>query len=276
MIKNPELKQQICIIGCGWLGLPLAKLFLKNGTQIKGSTTSERKLAALKSYGIIPFILELTSEGVSGNLEFGLSDCDTLILNIPPGFRKNPNDDYVSKLKSMIPFVEASTVKNIIFISSTSVYDDGFPFPLINENNPTSTASKSALQLVAAEQLFLENSNFNTTVIRFAGLFGKDRHPAKYLSGKSNLKNGKAPVNLIHLDDCISIIENIIEQNCWNTVFNASTTPHPNKSTYYTAVCKRLHIPLPHFDTTSESKGKIIDGSKLARVLGYEFKVVLE
>ena len=276
MRKTPKLKQQICIIGCGWLGIPLAKYFLEKGAFVKGSTTSVDKLSELKSYGIEPFLLKLTSEGLIGTLESGLSGCNTLVLNIPPGFRKNPNEDYVSKLKYMLPYVEASTIKNMIFISSTSVYADDFPFPEINEETPTSIASISAQQLVAAEQLFQDNPNFNTTVIRFSGLFGKDRHPAKYLSGKQNIKNGKAPVNLIHLDDCIAIIEAIIAQNCWNTVFNASTTPHPTKAEYYTAVCKRLNLPLPHFDTSSESNGKIIDATKLARVLEYEFKVKLQ
>ena len=30
-------KDKIGIIGCGWLGLPLAKLFLKNDFLVKGS-----------------------------------------------------------------------------------------------------------------------------------------------------------------------------------------------------------------------------------------------
>ena len=37
-------KDKIGIIGCGWLGLPLAKLFLKNGFLVKGSTTSKEKI----------------------------------------------------------------------------------------------------------------------------------------------------------------------------------------------------------------------------------------
>jgi len=34
---------QISILGCGWLGLPLAKAILENEFSVKGSTTSREK-----------------------------------------------------------------------------------------------------------------------------------------------------------------------------------------------------------------------------------------
>ena len=41
-----EEREKISILGCGWLGLPLAKSLLAKGYKIKGSTTSESKLEA--------------------------------------------------------------------------------------------------------------------------------------------------------------------------------------------------------------------------------------
>jgi len=60
--------------------------------------------------------------------------------------------------------------------------------------------------LYRSEQLFHENTNFQTTVIRLAGLIGPGRNPARFFAGKTNIPNGNAPVNLIHLDDCIGFI----------------------------------------------------------------------
>lgn len=269
------MKQHICVIGFGWLGFPLAKSLVEKGHSLKGSTTSSEKIIALNSEGIKGFLVQLSSEGISGAIENCLADCDVLVLNIPPGLRKNPEANYVKQMQHLLPYVEASTIKHIVFVSSTSVYDDDESMPLISETSPTSTRSNSAKQLLTVEALFQNNSSFKTTILRFSGLFGEDRHPAKFLSGKTNLKNPDAPVNLIHQKDCISIIENIIEQNIWNTVFNASSPSHPSRKNYYTSVCKAQSLPLPSFDDTQKSKGKVIDSTKLARVLDYEFKIKL-
>jgi nucleoside-diphosphate-sugar epimerase len=269
------LKQKICVIGCGWLGFPLAKSLVKKGHSVKGSTRSPEKVNSLTSNQIEGFLLHITSEGIIGPIEKCLTDCTTLVLNIPPRLRKNPEANYVMQMQHVLPYVEASSIENVILVSSTSVYDDSEFFPLINETSKTSTTSNTALQLLAVEALFQNNKNFKTTVLRFSGLFGADRHPSKFLSGKNHVKNPDAPVNLIHQIDCIAIIETIIKQNVWNEIFNASTTPHPKRQNYYTSVCKAQNIPLPKFDNSQESKGKIIDSTKLARVLKYEFKIKL-
>ena len=49
--------KQISILGCGWLGFPLAQQLMCQGFQIKGATTSESKLSVLQNAGISPFLL---------------------------------------------------------------------------------------------------------------------------------------------------------------------------------------------------------------------------
>ncbi|MEH6534795.1 MAG: NAD(P)H-binding protein [Psychroserpens sp.] len=268
------MNQKIGIIGCGWLGLPLAKLLIENGYEIHGSTTTEAKIAILEQAKITAFLLQFSSEGIVGNIKACLSNCQTLIVNIPPGLRKNPEHNYVQQMKHLVTHVETSSVKQVLFISSTSVYDDDESFPIITEISPTST-SKTALQLLEVEALFQQNKNFETTLLRFSGLFAEDRHPARFLSGKTNLKNANTPVNLIHRDDCIAIIFGIIKQDHWSDIFNASTTAHPTKKEYYTSACRALQIPVPKYDEHSVNKGKIIDSKKLVRILDYDFKIKL-
>lgn len=50
---------KISILGCGWLGFPLAKALLLKGFSVKGSTTSSEKLATLEKAGITPFLITL-------------------------------------------------------------------------------------------------------------------------------------------------------------------------------------------------------------------------
>ncbi len=46
--------QTVSILGCGWLGLPLAKALIKKGFIVKGSTTAEEHLEQLRTEGIEP------------------------------------------------------------------------------------------------------------------------------------------------------------------------------------------------------------------------------
>lgn len=269
------MNRQISILGCGWLGLPLAKHLMEANYHIKGSTTSLDKIDFLKSEGVDAYYVELAQEGIKGDIENYLEESEILILNIPPGLRKHADNDFVKQLSYLIPHIENSSIENVLFIGSTSVYSDDISIPTITEKSIPNPDSESGSQLLEVEALFQKNTKFSTTVLRFGGLFGAYRHPAKYLSGKKNLKNPNAPVNLIHLDDCIGIITEIIKQDVWNETFNASTIPHPCKKDYYASICTALNLQPPEFEMNSTSKGKEIDSRKLQRLLNYNFRVKL-
>ncbi|MBO6605504.1 SDR family oxidoreductase [Psychroserpens sp.] len=265
--------QTIGIIGCGWLGRPLANGLLEDGYRIHGSTTSLEKLSALASDGIEPFLIELSKDKIEGDISGFLLNCDTIIINIPPGLRKG-HDDYKPKMTRLCQNIENSHVKHVLFIGSTSVYDDTFPIATITESSETSQTNKAKL-LLSVEELFQNNAHFKTTILRFSGLFGEDRHPAKFLSGRTQIKNPDGPVNLIHLQDCVAIIRKLIATQLWNEILNASSTSHPTRKTYYSEVCKAMNIPEPVFDESELSRGKIISSDKLVQLLKYEFRIQL-
>ena len=50
-----SLKNRVGIIGCGWLGLPLAKSLIKNNYIVYGSTTKKEKLGLLANENLNPF-----------------------------------------------------------------------------------------------------------------------------------------------------------------------------------------------------------------------------
>jgi len=115
-------------------------------------------------------------------------------------------------------------------------------------------------------------SQVQTTVLRFAGLIGYDRMPGRFLSGKRDVKNGNAPVNLIHRDDCIQIIFEIIKQGVWGEILNGCCDKHPLRKEYYTRQAKIIGACLPTFDDSEVSNYKIISNKKLKKILNYRFK----
>jgi nucleoside-diphosphate-sugar epimerase len=250
---------------------------------VKGSTTSEGKLEVLKNAGILPFQIQLEAHQIIGTIEDFLKEIDVLIIDIPPGLRREISSleemTFVNKIRTLIPFIEKSGIKKVIFVSSTSVYGDGFPIIEITEEKKPNPDTESGKQLAIVEALLQSNLNFKTTVIRFGGLLGDDRHPAKFLAGKTNVENPNAPVNLIQREDCIGIIESILkhfktskQQDNWGETFNAVAPQHPTRKAYYQNKAQILNLPLPTFVEDSESKGKMISSKKVETILGYSFQ----
>jgi nucleoside-diphosphate-sugar epimerase len=264
------------ILGCGWLGFPLAKKLIEIGFEVKGSTTTENKLDILKSNKIEPYLLELSEIKISESITKFLENSEILIIDIPPGLRKTrevtTKKMFVNKIKNLIPFIEDSTIKKVLFISSTSVYADTAPIPTVTEESDIDPDTESGKQLVEVENILQNNSNFKTTIIRFGGLIGDDRNIVKMLTGKTNVANPNAPINLIHQQDCIEIICEILKQNCWNETFNAVAPNHPTRKKYYTEKAKQLHLNAPLFNENQTNFGKIVSSEKLENVLGYTFK----
>jgi nucleoside-diphosphate-sugar epimerase len=266
--------KQISILGCGWLGLPLAKSLLQKGYLISGSTTSENKIPMLHNTGITPFLICLSEDKLEGEMDSFLKNSEILIIDIPPKLRGNATEHFVKKIQNLIPYIENSLVKKVLFVSSTSVYAD--ENVTITEESIPNPDTESGKQLLEAEVLLHSNKNFQTTVIRFGGLIGADRHPIQFLSGKTHIENPEAPINLIQLDDCIGIIEKIIPQARnehfnWNETFNAVAPFHPSRKEYYTQKAIELNLPLPHFNESKPSIGKIISSEKVEHILGYTF-----
>ncbi len=126
--------------------------------------------------------------------------------------------------------------------------------------------------LLKAEKLLKNQQSFSTTVIRFGGLYGYDRHPVHYLAGRKDLDRGNAPVNLIHRDDCIEIIRQIIEQDKRNQVFNGVSDGHPPRKMYYPAVAEYMDLESPTFKKDEEENYKVVSNRKLKEMLNYNFK----
>ncbi|WP_438965048.1 SDR family NAD(P)-dependent oxidoreductase [Flavobacterium sp.] len=268
-----EKRKKISILGIGWLGFPLAKKLIEIGYEVKGSTTSENKLEHLKNNNIQPYQIELSEKEIKGNIEAFLNDSEFLIIDIPPKLRSNPTENFEEKIKLLTCYIEKSTVKNVLFVSSTSVYVDDFPIAEIDENSIPNPDSESSKQLLQTEEILLTNKNFQTTILRFGGLIGEDRHPIKFLAGKTNVENPDAPINLIHQKDCIGIICAILNQvQNDNIIFNAVAPHHPTRKEYYQKKAENSNLPLPIFAKNQESIGKLISSTKIETVLNYRFK----
>ncbi len=246
----------ISILGCGWLGFPLAKKLLVNNYQVKASVRTKEKLQYLQKASIMAYQLDIDAQAEGSWYDF--LNSDILIIAIP-----SKNIQGFTFLASM---VERSSIKHVIFVSSTSVYHEANA--VVTEQSETSKTSA----LLQIESLFMKSSNFTTTIIRFSGLVGYQRNPGRFFqkSGRS-VSNPDAPVNMIHQDDCVELITQIIKQKKWNDVFNACADSHPSKREFYTKATEKIGVKPPEFIESETQTFKIISNEKIKKALGYEF-----
>jgi nucleoside-diphosphate-sugar epimerase len=266
------MNKQITILGCGWLGLPLGKYLVDKAFVVKGSTTKSEKLSILQENGIESFLLKLSPQVECENVD-NLLISSTLVINIPPRISLQKVDAHVEQISNLLPCLKVSPIKNIIYISSTSVY------PELNrevfEDDVTSPEQSASPTMVKAENLlkgFCQNENLNLTILRCGGLMGYDRIPAKYFSGWKGLTTGDIEVNYVHRDDVIKVIETIIEDSIWNETFNIVSPIHPTRKEIYTKNCQELGFEMPEFVAPQEPQPfKLISAKKWLKRSKYSF-----
>ncbi|QEM08840.1 SDR family oxidoreductase [Mucilaginibacter rubeus] len=256
----------ISILGCGWYGSALAKALLASGMQVKGSTTSAAKLDDLAAMGIKPYLINFLPNQEIYDADF--FNCEVLWIAIPPKTRGGEAGIFLDKIKSIIEAIKRHQIKNVVFISSTAVYADSNKH--VNEQTDPQPNTESGRILLEAENLFLAESRFKATIIRFAGLFGPARNPGRFFAGKKDIPNGDAPVNLIHLDDCIGISKAILAKQAFGYLFNGCSPDHPAKADFYTRAAIDSGLEKPEF-IRELNEWKIVDSLNTSAILDYQY-----
>jgi len=262
-------QKKIAILGCGWLGLPLAQKLIADGYVINGSTTDENKLEEIQSIGAKPFFINVNPK-INIDYDSSFFDADILIVNIPPQRRTDIVLYHTQQFTELCQIISKSNIRYVLMVSSTSVYPSSSK--TMFETDATSPDKDSGKALVIAEKLISFLPNIKTTIVRFGGLIGYDRNPGRFLAGKTDLKDGNSPVNLIHRDDCLEIISEIIKQDKWGETFNACSDEHPTRKEFYSYAALKFGFTEPLFaEQETQNAYKIIDSSKLKNELGYSF-----
>lgn len=241
---------KIGIIGCGWLGIRLAK-FLQNQHEIFATITSTEKKKALKNEKI-KFFLANFDDFTDEKWEI-LPDLDTIIITIP--FGKHLEMPILEKrLKNLSKFIENYS-KQLFFTSSVGIYPS--VETEIFEDFP-SQALETHLFFV---EHFLQKKFPQINILRLGGLMGDNRKLSNY-----PIKEPYQVANHIHYQDVIKIIDTMITLGLHSKVYNVVAPEHPVKQTI---------IDFQKGNSFSEknniSYGKKVSSQKLQQELSYEF-----
>jgi nucleoside-diphosphate-sugar epimerase len=260
---------KISILGCGWLGLPLAVSLIDDGHYVNGSTRDTGKLGKIKEQGINPYMLELSPELICENTTEFLNS-EILILNIPPARRDDIVEFHPRQIQSIIDAISSSPVRNVVFTSSTSVYPELNREVTEDETAEPGKNSGKALKIV--EKMLMNEPGFKTTVLRLAGLVGYDRNPRNFLKKRRVILKINTPVNLVHRDDCIGVIKEVVNSDKWGEIFNVCCDNHPKRIDFYKSEAEKAGIEIENPEDMETADYKLVSNKKLKNNLKYSLK----
>ncbi|CNE21213.1 SDR family oxidoreductase [Yersinia similis] len=263
--------KKVAIIGLGWLGMPLAQSLNRRGIDVVGSKTTPDGVDAARMSGINCYPLVLTPELICEPDDLAqLMAVDALVITLPASRTTAGGDHYFQAVQQVVDSALAFGVPRIIFTSSTSVY--GETRGRIKESSPLQPVTVAGKTLMALEQWLHQLPHTSVDILRLAGLVGTDRHPGRFLAGKTGVKGGSQGVNLVHQEDVIAAIELLLNRPKGGHLYNLCAPLHPGKRDFYPACARALQLTPPEFAVEEpEGANREIDGSKICSELGFEY-----
>ena len=205
----------------------------------------EKKYDVLGTYHSFPkgVANEIRLDYTLGIVQPELLLCDTIVFNLTPSVINHSS--YFEK------FIQNFKDKRIIFISSTSVYGEQGQ---VNEKTMLHPNSENGKLLLSCESIL---EDYNSVIVRSAGIIGPDRHPAFSLAGRSFKVGEKEVVNLIDVKDLTQVIVKCVESDFSGTV-NAVNIHHPQKIEYYKSYCIHNNLAAPNFVVDNQRRLKSV------------------
>ena len=237
MVPPPERRcdqsnMRILVIGCGYVGLPLAQTLARMGHQVHGTRRSEFSAA-----DVTPHALDVTDRS---SFEAIPQDFD-VIYYTPSSSRGDASVHqavFVDGTTHLLNWL-GDTATRLIFTSSTSVYpqtDGNWVDETANHDGATGTA----INLLQAEALFQESPQL-ATILRVAGIYGPERGYLyrQFLKDEAVITQGGSRwINMIHRDDVVSAL--VTALNVPPGIYNASDDEPLTQRAFFEWLAKEL------------------------------------
>ncbi len=218
---------KIAIIGCGYVGSTIAKLWSQKGHQLTLTTTTPERVSELQN--ITPQVVVMKGNDSSA-MENVLQNQEVVLLSV--GFRSHIGMEYkqtyLETAQTLVATLKQTpTVEQIIYTGSYSVYGDKNG-EWVDENSPVTPSTEGGKILHETEQVLLSASTpqQRMCILRLGGIYGPSRELVKIFSrweGKTRPGSGDDVTNWIHLDDIVGALEFAREkrlQGIYNLVNN--------------------------------------------------------
>lgn len=235
------------IIGCGYLGRRVARMWVAQGDVVYALTRSVVNAGELRALGVRPIVGDVLDPR---SLE-ELPEADTILYAVGHDRQsgRTQREVYVDGLQHVLSII--TPPPRFIYVSSTSVYGQnaGEWVDESSECRPDSSNGQVCLEAERALRRALPDS----MILRLAGLYGPGRLVARIeqlRAGAPLSGNPDAWLNLIQLDDAAAATLACERHGRSGETYLVCDNQPCRRRDYYSALAARIGAPAPRFDET--------------------------
>jgi nucleoside-diphosphate-sugar epimerase len=228
------------IIGCGYIGLPLALAWRERGHEIVAWVHSRSTAEALAPHHFARVIIGSVADAA---LWQNLEPCGQVI------HCASSSGGGVEAYREV--FLEGARMMSLhqprarrVLASSTSVYGQS-QGEIVDEESPAEPASETSQILREAERVALAGG---TIVVRSTGIYGPKRGALleKLRRGEAVIEgDGLRWINQIHQRDLVSALVHLLEKGSPGQIYNASDDTPVTYRDFYAWCSTFWQLPLP-------------------------------
>lgn len=233
------------IIGCGYLGMRVARAWLAQGRTVTALTRS--RADELAGIGIVPILGDVLNPSTLRQLP----QAETLLYAVGLDRRsgRSMREVYVDGLKNVLQAVQQAgkLPRRWIAISSTSVYGQSHG-EVVTEESATMPVDDSGQVILEAEAT-LSQAVPGAVILRFAGIYGPGRllRREALLAGQPLIADPEKWLNLIHVADGVRAILAAEVHARPGSIYNIADGTPVTRRDFYTYLAKLLNAPPAQF-----------------------------
>ena len=204
---------KLAIIGCGYVGSAVGRLWHSAGHEVTVTTTTPSKKTELQA--IASRVVVLTGNDLE-KLKEVTADREVVLLSVGSKQRtpETYRQAYLETTQNLVTAIKAgSRVKQLIYTSSYGIlnHKDG---DVVDETIKVEPKDEFGEILYKTEQTLLSDTDLKTCILRLTGIYGPGRELIKIFRrvAGTTRPGGERYTNWIHLEDIVRAIDFVREK----------------------------------------------------------------
>jgi len=236
-------KPRILIIGCGDIGLRVAKQLCRN-YRVFALTSQQSRFSELRGLGITPILGDLDKPETLWRLS-GLAET---VIHLAPPQNIGHRDSRTRNLIRILAQGPAS-LSRLIYVSTTGVYGDhkGGRVSEITPVNPQSERAKRRVDAERVLRLWGPAHGVAVTILRVPGIYAANRLPVERLQARTPalISDEDAYSNHIQSDDLARLVCAAVYHGKPQRVINACDGGETKMGDYFDEVADAFGLERP-------------------------------
>jgi nucleoside-diphosphate-sugar epimerase len=245
---------KVAIIGGGYVGRAVARLWHHNGHEVTITTTTPDKQEELARF---VDRVELVEGNQIDRLTSLLQDREVVLLSVAAKQRnlESYRYSYLTTAQNIVRAIANSNVRQLIYTSSYAVLGDK-QGAWTDETAPVAPANENGEILYETETTLLSASNeVKICLLRLSGIYGEGRELIKIFrswAGTTRPGKGEDYSNWVHLDDIVNGIE-FVRQKQLAGIYNLTSDEILTTGEFFARLFEKHNLPPITWDTNLAS-----------------------